>query len=242
MVKEIDDNLDELQREKEDYFKHDGQSSSPSKVSRLTSAPNIYSFEGETKARMDEIDSKLRDRNPGAQENIMAEPPSLSGLKLPDAPGKKATDISDMNMTGSNFSVAGYSSASRRSNFTTITLQTNITGIGGKQQKLPKEGILRDKAMKRMTQAQLKEIEDHLRNLRRTDDLSYSSHRGESQGSETKAEIDDPSEIADSKMKKMIDQETLLRLIDECKEEEERLNFLQITPDDKQTQETMAVQ
>ena len=43
-------------------------------------------------------------------------------------------------------------------------------------------------------------------------------------------------------MKKMIDQETLLRLIDECKEEEDRLNFLQIMPDDKQTQETMAVQ
>ena len=102
-----------------------------------------------------------------------------------------------MNMTSSNFSVAGYSSASRRSNITTITLQTNITGLGGKQQKLPKEGILRDKAMKRMTQAQLKEIEDHLRNLRKTDDLSYSSHRGESQSSATQAETDDPAEIAE---------------------------------------------
>ena len=81
--------------------------------------------------------------------------------------------------------------------------------------------------MKRMTQAQLKEIEDHLRNLRKTDDLSY-SHRDE----ETKAGTDetsqnlDPSEIADHKMKKMIDQETLLRLIDECKEDEERLNLM----------------
>ena len=64
MVKEIDDNLEELQKEKEEYFKHDGQSSSPSKVSRLTGAPNIYAFEGETKTRMDEIDSKLRERNP----------------------------------------------------------------------------------------------------------------------------------------------------------------------------------
>ena len=79
----------------------------------------------------------------------------------------------------------------------------------------------------------MKEIEDHLRNLRRTDDLSYSSHRGDEQSSATKAETDDPADIAESKMKKMIDQETLLRLIDECKEEEDRLNFLQIMPDDK---------
>ena len=52
MVKEIDDNLEDLQREKEEYFKNDGRessASSPSKVSRLTSAPNIYAFEGETK-------------------------------------------------------------------------------------------------------------------------------------------------------------------------------------------------
>ena len=106
MVKEIDDNLEELQKEKEEYFKHDGQSSSPSKVSRLTGAPNIYAFEGETKVRMDEIDTKLRERNPQAQENISSVPPSLSGFKLPD---KKETDISDMNATSSNFSVAGYS-------------------------------------------------------------------------------------------------------------------------------------
>ena len=39
-------------------------------------------------------------------------------------------------------------------------------------------------------------------------------------------------------MKKMIDQETLLRLIDECKEEEDRLTFLQIMPDDKETMNT----
>ena len=242
MVKEIDDNLEELVREKEDYYKlqTDGASSSPSKVSRLTSGPNVYVFEGETKSRMDVIDGKLRERNPGAQDNTPSAPPSLGGftLNLPDTPSKGG-----MNATSSNFSVAGYSSASRRSNVTTITLQSNITGLGGKQKALPKEAILRDKAMKRMTQAQLKEIEGHLRNLRRTDDLSYSAQTGE----ETKAGTEDspsqdPSGIADSKMKKMIDQETLLRLIDECREDEERLTFLQIAPDGPQAQETMATQ
>ena len=83
--------------------------------------------------------------------------------------------------------------------------------------------------MKRMTQAQLKEIEDHLRNLRKTDDLSYSSGVGGKSSEEAEG-------------KKVIDQETLLRLIDECKEEEDRLALLQIMPADKQTQETMAVQ
>ena len=139
---------------------------------------------------MDEIDSKLRERNPGAQENVMSEPPSLGGLKLPET-----KDGDKMNATSSNFSVAGYSSASRRSNLTTITLQTNVTGLGGKKAKLPKEGILRDKAMKRMTEAQLKEIEDHLRNLRKTDDLSYSTGRADGQSSSpTKAETSETSD------------------------------------------------
>ena len=200
-------------------MRHDGQSSSPSRVSKLVSAPNVYSFEGETKARMDEIESKLRERNPTAQENVANLPPTLGGVQLPDSKN-------DMNATSSNFSV--FSAASKRSNFTTITLQSNITGLGGKSKPLPKEGVLRDKAMKRMTQAQLKEIEDHLRNLRKTDDLSYST-----------AAAGTVTEEAEGK--KVIDQETLLRLIDECKEEEERLAVLQIMPDDKQTAETMAV-
>jgi len=90
--------------------------------------------------------------------------------------------------------------------------------------------------MKRMTQAQLKEIEDHLRNLRKTDDLSYSQRDEETKASTDAASQNlDPSEIADNKMKKMIDQETLLRLIDECKEDEERLNLMQIMPADKQS-------
>ena len=49
-------------------------------------------------------------------------PPSLGGLNLSDLSSKQ-----DMNATSSNFSVA-----SRRSNFTTITLRTDITGMGGK--------------------------------------------------------------------------------------------------------------
>ena len=62
MIKEIDDNIDELIQEKEEYFKGDGQS-----VSRKD-APNVYTFEGETKSRMEAIDNRLRIRNPAAQD------------------------------------------------------------------------------------------------------------------------------------------------------------------------------
>ena len=47
MVKEIEDNIDDLLKEKEEYFKSDGQS--VSKKSAINNQPNVYTFEGETK-------------------------------------------------------------------------------------------------------------------------------------------------------------------------------------------------
>lgn len=77
MVKEIDDNIEGLLAEKEEYFKGDGQS--VSKRSGIPDAPNVYSFEGQTKSRMDEIDSRLRMRNPAAQDNTSVMP-SIASL------------------------------------------------------------------------------------------------------------------------------------------------------------------
>lgn len=64
MIQEIEDNMDGLLQEKEEYFKSDGQS--VTHKSGIPDAPNIYHFEGNTKSRMDEIDSRLRMRNPAA--------------------------------------------------------------------------------------------------------------------------------------------------------------------------------
>ena len=64
MIKEIDDNIDGLVKEREDYFSNDGQS--VGRRSGIPDAPNVYAFEGETRSRMEEIDHRLRVRNPGA--------------------------------------------------------------------------------------------------------------------------------------------------------------------------------
>jgi hypothetical protein len=60
------------------------------------------------------------------------------------------------------------------------------------------------------------EIERHLKNIRQSDDLSYSNN---------------PTEVDISTMqsedgKKLIDEDTLLRLLDECKDEEARLSIM----------------
>lgn len=49
----------------------------------------------------------------------------------------------------------------------------------GKERILPKQTELREKAIERKRQEQLKEIEQHLRKLRNTDDLSYSANAAE---------------------------------------------------------------
>lgn len=104
------------------------------------------------------------------------------------------------------------SGISRRSDFTTITL--NVTG-NGKNQKLPGEKSLKAKAEERMQRARLMEIERYLGQIKKSDDLSYS---------ENAQQISAPT--TDDQDKKLIDEDTLLRLIDECKDEEARLSVM----------------
>ena len=44
-----------------------------------------------------------------------------------------------------------------------------------KGKALPREGRLKENALRRMSDAQLKEIENHLRKIRNSNDLSYSN-------------------------------------------------------------------
>jgi len=197
-----------LLKEKDDYFSNDGQS--VSKKSRFPDAPNVYSFEGTTKDRIEKINSRLRIRNPAAQDNTSMAP-SLASLQLPGS-DRRQSDL--MNLSVSQFSqLDAMSSASRRSNLTMITLRSQMTNATGKNKALPREPGLRDTAIRRMNEGQLKEIENHLRKLRNTTDLSYSNIDGAA----------DPSLVSEPKA---IDQETLMRLIDECKEEEDRLQVI----------------
>jgi len=86
----------------------------------------------------------------------------------------------------------------------------------GKSKALPREKGLKENALRRMNEAHLKEIENHLRKIRKTTDLSYSNVKNQGTEDTKEAEAD----------KKLIDPETLMRLIDECKEEEDRLQVI----------------
>lgn len=172
MVKEIDDNIEDLVKEKEDYYSNDGQS--VSRKSKIPDTPNVYELEGETRQRMDQIDSKLRIRNPQAQVDGTVNPASLASLQLPGRDKDNSQAL--MNLSVSQFSqLDAMSSASRRSNFTLITLKSQQTNLSGKSKALPKEGRLRENALRRMNDEQIKEIENHLRKIRNTTDLSYSN-------------------------------------------------------------------
>ena len=116
-----------------------------------------------------------------------------------------------MSETTSQFSMP-MSGISRRSNFTMISLSTQA--LGAKDRVLPKQAELRAKAVERKRQEQLKEIEQHLRKLRNTDDLSYSANAAEG------------IHVDDSSGKKLVDEETLQQLIDDCREEEERMSII----------------
>lgn len=80
---------------------------------------------------------------------------------------------------------------------TMISFKSGLTGMTGKK-SMPKEGILKEYALRRMSEAQMKEIDSHLSKLRKTDDLSYSNtgEKGE--------------QNIDSKGQRMVDEETLL--------------------------------
>lgn len=133
----------------------------------------MYHIDGEQKRRLEEIDNRLRIRNPAAQDNSSVMP-SLASLQLPGSKAGPSTDL--MNISASQFSqLDAMSSISRRSNLTMITLKTQMSGASGKNTALPKESRLRENAIRRMNEAQIKEIESHLRKIRNTDDLSYSN-------------------------------------------------------------------
>ena len=133
-----------------------------------------------------------------------------------------------MNLSHSQFSqLDAMSSVSRRSNLTMITLQSRMTNASGKKIALPRDPRMKENALRRMNEAQMKEIESHLRKLRNTTDLSYSN-------ADAKEEMkrEDGEFPALETAKKMIDQETLMRLIDECKEEEDRISVIGGDEDD----------
>ena len=113
----------------------------------------MYSIEGNERNRLDEIDSRLRVRNPAAQDVAI---PSLNSLQLPGSNAKTPSGAGSqlMNISQSQFSnLDNMSSVSRRSNLTMITLKSGMTNASGKSKALPKDARLRDNAIRRMNDA-----------------------------------------------------------------------------------------
>lgn len=83
MLKDIDENLDDLQKEKELYQKQLGsamsnnksgwQSHAPSVISKFSSDTNFYAEETKDSRRLQEIDAKLLQKNPQAQELMLSQ-------------------------------------------------------------------------------------------------------------------------------------------------------------------------
>jgi hypothetical protein len=115
-----------------------------------------------------------------------------------------------MNESQSNFSIP-MSGMSRRSDFTTIAIPTISKNV-----KMPGDANLKQKAEERMQQAKLMEIDRCLTEIKTTNDLSYSKSDAQSNVSSHRTESG----------KQLIDRETLMRLIDGCREEEERLSVI----------------
>mmetsp|Transcript_25701 Transcript_25701/g.19428 ORF Transcript_25701/g.19428 Transcript_25701/m.19428 type:complete len:145 (+) Transcript_25701:1899-2333(+) len=101
------------------------------------------------------------------------------------------------------------SHATRRSNFTMLSLRT------GQPEALPKDRKLKEMAEKRITSAQLREIDSNLKKINDTDDLSYAK-----EVSDNELRRAEGGEVA--LRKRLIDPKTLESIIEECREEEER--------------------
>lgn len=202
LLKHVEENLDSIVKEKKLFNMNPD---SLSVVSGYTAGSNVYSLAGEQKSILESIDQRIRQCNPDAQ--ILPLPNMESSLK--QGFDKSLLHRAADSDTQSQFSMP-VSGISRRSDFTTITLQQP-----GVAQKLPGEKSLRDKAVKRQTQARMMEIERHLKNIRQSDDLSY-----------TDTNTVDITTIKTDDNRRLIDEETLLRLLDDCKDEEARFSIM----------------
>jgi hypothetical protein len=107
------------------------------------------------------------------------------------------------------------SAVSRRSGVSLLDMDSIVSlgaGASGTGKARPGIGGLRDAAERRMQKAQMVRIEAHLTRLQSTDDLSYSARPDQVQESVSQDDQDG---------RKLIDQVTLYRLIDECREEQD---------------------
>lgn len=202
LMADIDDNLEELQKQKEDY---DNQS----QFTKVTD--NAYLYSKEDMEHMEKINDSLRKVAPMLPPCEDDNESKISGSRIGHREESKFLDSHSMKSLP-------FTTVTRRSNFTMLTLKTQGTALT----KLPKERNLREMAEQRLQQSQLREIEVNLKKINETEDLSYALGENKTQIIQTS----DHGIEALVPHKKLIDQDTLMRLIEECRDEEERRSIM----------------
>ena len=181
LLKEIDDNIDELRKEKEEYFKHGvkstaggymdtkSQMSRVTGVSRVTDSSNAYLYTGDDQERVQKINEQLREHNPtlGAAVNASYDQEASVIHKGRQDPRNQKFDENKSTMSFQS-NISGIS----RSGLSMIDMGSITSGMTGKS--MPGQKGLRDAAERRLEKAQMFKIEAHLKKLQESDDLSYS--------------------------------------------------------------------
>eukprot|EP00347_Sterkiella_histriomuscorum_P021750 403332895 len=221
LMRDIDDNLEDIKKEKEDFYSVDINKSSY--TNKIVDGKSAYVYSNDDIEKIEKINSSLMKMTP-----MLPAPDYYENQSVMKSNYDHSKFLSDdtHSMRSQPMSIM-----SRKSGFTMLSHQTFQTGV----QSMPGEHSLKKQAEKRLLDIQMKKIDQNLRRINETDDLSYANQ---------------PPQLSDSKrnigaeemlnqlqpQKKLIDQETLLRLIEECQEDEERQSAMsEMNGDDSRT-------
>ena len=227
LLQDIDDNLDQLMKEKAEYHKAALKSDSKSAMSRITRTTdaNAFLYSENDQEKMADINERLQKYNP-----------SLIGSQITNDHMSDASSVlNDNNKGGLTKNRLREFQQLNDDTRSMISMQSNLTGFSRKSgvsmlnmdsivssfgdfKKLPGEKGLQANAKRRMEKAQLAAIEANLRKLQSTEDLSYSE----------RAPADHLSEISEQTDTTKIDSITLARLIEESREEQDQQSLMEV--------------
>ena len=182
MLEDIDDNLDQLMKEKAEYHKASLKSDSKSAMSRITRTTdaNAFLYSENDQSKMADINERLQKFNP-----------SLIGSQITsDHMSDTSSVMNDNSKSGLTKNRLREFQQQNDDTRSMISMQSNLTGFSRKSgvsmldmdsivsfgdfKKLPGEKGLQANAKRRMEKAQLAAIESNLKKLQATDDLAYS--------------------------------------------------------------------
>lgn len=178
LTEDIDGDLDQFIKQKDEYYAlvFDDKTSLAGMKS-ISDPDNAYLYTKNDVDRIERINEslmKVAPMLPPSDANFDYDPPTHSALKskLGDNHYKSEYDHSKFLDDKQSVRSLPMSTATRKSNLTMLTHQTFKSGF----QQLPRDKKLREVAEKRMLKNQLRDIDQNLKNISNTDDLSYANN------------------------------------------------------------------